>query len=226
MLSPPAGRLRPKGRVELLMIGAVFLVGLASSLVWLATAQRAWPGVMFERRVLMEEPMTAETPVQVWDRIRGLEAGRLSGPHVHLPGLAAQLALQMGELDEPRRKEVFEQGRSQTRLALAREPAAAHAWARLATYRMSAGGPSEAVVAALRMSIYAAPAMKSLVFWRIRMAGLCRAHWDPEFENLIRRQIVLGRRISAQKLAATVAGSHLEALSRQVSDEIGETLKR
>lgn len=68
------------------------------------------------------------------------------------------------------------------------------------------GGPSREAVSALHMSIYAAPAMKSLVFWRIRMAGLCHAYWDPEFKNLVKRQIVLAQRISPRRLAATLAG--------------------
>ena len=218
---PAFNHSRLAGRLELLILGAFFLAGLGSALVWLATAQRAWPGVMFERRVFRQEPMAPETPIQVWERIRGLETSWLPGSHVHLPGLAAQYALQMGTLDKPRRAEVFAQGRWETCVALAREPAESHAWARLATYRMLAGGPSATVVAALRMSIYTAPAMHSLVFWRIRMAGWCRAHWDGEFERLIKRQIVLASRISKRRLESSVAGTAMETFTRQVLAKSG-----
>jgi hypothetical protein len=42
-----------------------------------------------------------------------------------------------------------------------------------------------------------------------RQGHTCRAHWDPEFENLVKRQIVLAQRISPRRLAATLAGLNI-----------------
>ena len=218
---PTSNHSGPTGRLELLILGAVFLAGLGSALVWLATAQRAWAGVMFERRVFRQEPMAPETPIRIRERLRGLEAAWLPGLHLHLPGLAAQLALQEEGLSASEREALFAQGRLEICLGLARDPARSHAWARLASFRMLAGASGTAVVAALRMSIYTAPAMHSLVFWRIRTAGRCRAHWDGEFERLIKRQIVLASRISKQRLESSVAGTAMETFTRQVLAKSG-----
>jgi hypothetical protein len=185
---------RPAARLELAGLALVFLLGLGAALAWLAASHRAWPGVMFEARVLRQAPMAPGTALRAWERIRGLESDRLRGPHLHLPGLAAQLALVQGGLSREERAALLAAGRRATRLALAREPADPRAWARLAAHRLIAGGPSPHVVAALRLSIYTGPAVRSLVGWRLDLARRCRAHWDSAFEPLVRRQEVLVQR--------------------------------
>jgi hypothetical protein len=77
-------------------------------------------------------------------------------------------------------------------------------------------GLSEEVAAKLRMSIYSAPAKRSLIFWRIRMAGLCRDFWDQDFENLLTRQINLAWRISPRELCSVVSGTDMEDLVNEI----------
>lgn len=197
------------GRIQVLILTAVFLAGWAGAALWLVTAQKSRPGVMFERRIKQGTPVAEKTLIRMWQQVEGLDRTWLPGRHVHLPGLVSHLVIMNAGLPIDLRAAAVVGGEEATLNALAREPADAHAWARLAMFRHLKRGPSREVVSALRLSIYAAPAMKSLVFWRIRMAGLCQAHWDAEFEGLVKRQIVLAQRISPRKLAATLADANM-----------------
>jgi hypothetical protein len=202
-------RYKKAPRIQLLVLTAFFLAGWAAAALWVVTAHKSRPGVMLERRVTLGEPVPDSLLIRRWNQVEGLERTILPGRHVHFPGLVSQLVIMNPRLSFDLQAAALARGEASTLNALAREPADAHAWARLAMFRHLKGGPSREVVSALRVSIYAAPAMKSLVFWRIRMAGLCRAHWDPEFENLVKRQIVLAQRISPRRLAATLAGLNI-----------------
>ncbi|MGM0428546.1 MAG: hypothetical protein ACQEQ7_15080 [Thermodesulfobacteriota bacterium] len=195
------------------LLTAFFLAGFSAAAIWLATAHKSWHGVMFERKIKLEEEVSRKTLIKAWEQVQGLDRTFLPGRHFHLPGLVAQLVIMDDGLPIHLRAEALVSGKESTLNTLAREPADAHAWARLAMFRHMENGPSPAVVSALRMSIYAAPAMKSLVFWRIRMAGLCYVHWDPKFETLVIQQILLAQRISPRKLDKALSGTNMELWS-------------
>jgi hypothetical protein len=201
---------KPAKKFQLLILTAIFLAGLAAAASWLAKAHQTWPLVMFERAIKRGKGVSQKTLIRAWEQARYLDRGLLPNRHAHVPGLVAQLVVMHEGLPIHLRAEALVQGKESILNALSREPANAHAWARLAMFRHMGQGPSPAVVSALRMSIYAAPAMKSLVFWRIRMAGLCYVHWDPAFENLVKWQILLAQRISPSKLTEALSGTHIK----------------
>jgi hypothetical protein len=201
---------KPAKKVHLLILTAIFLAGLVAAATWLATAHQTWPLVMLERNINRGKEVSQKTLIRAWEQVQSLDSTFLPGRHVHVPGLVAQLVIMDDGLPIHLRAEALVQGKESILNALAREPANAHAWARLAMFRHMENGPSPGIVSALRMSVYAAPAMKSLIFWRIRMAGLCYVHWDPAFENLLKWQILLAQRISPRKLDKALSGTNME----------------
>ena len=203
-------------QVQLLVLAVIAIAGLAASGVWLWTAQKSWKAVMFERSINRDQEVSTETLVQVWEQSRNLDQTLLPGPHVHLPGLISQIVITDLEIPEEERALALIDGQESMRNALARDPAHSHSWARLAWYYYLLDGPSKEVVAKLRMSIYTAPAKRSLIFWRIRMVGLCRDFWDQDFENLLIRQINLAWRISPRELSSVVSGTDMEELVNEI----------
>jgi len=197
-------------QIQVLIIAVVAMAGLAASGVWLWTTQKSWKAVMLERSVNRDQEVSTQTLVQVWEQSRNLDKTLLPGPHVHLRGLISQIMIADLELPEKERALALIDGQESIQNALARDPANSHSWARLAWYSYLLDGPSEEVVAKLKMSIYTAPAKKSLIFWRIGMAEMCRNFWDQDFENLLTRQIYLAWRISPRQLSSAVSGTDME----------------
>jgi hypothetical protein len=206
----------PKRQVQLLVLAVIAIAGLAASGIWLWTSQKSWKAVMFERSVNRDQDVSTQTLVQVWEQSRNLGKTFLPGPHVHLPGLISQIMIADLEIPEEERALALIYGQESIQNALARDPAHSHSWARLAWYSYLLEGPSEEVVANLRMSIYTAPAKRSLIFWRIRMAGLCRDFWDQDFENLLIRQLNLAWRISPRELFSVVSGTDMEEMVNEI----------
>jgi hypothetical protein len=203
-------------QVQVLIIAVVAMAGLAASGVWLWTAQKSWKAVMFERSVNRDQDVSTQTLVQVWEQSRNLGKTFLPGPHVHLPGLISQIMIADLEIPEEERALALIYGQESIQNALARDPAHSHSWARLAWYSYLLDGPSQEVLARLKMSIYTAPAKRNLIFWRIRMAGMCRDFWDQDFENLLTRQINLALRISPRQLSSAVSGTDMEDMVNEI----------
>ena len=185
------------------------MAGLAASGIWLWTAQKSWKAVMLEQSVNRDQEVSTQTLVQVLEQSRNLDKTFLPGPHVHLPGLISQIMITDLELPEEERALALIEGQESIQNALSRDPAHSHSWARLAWYSYLLDGPSQEVLARLKMSIYTAPAKRSLIFWRIDMAGLCRDFWDQDFESLLTRQINLAWRISPRELSSVVSGTDM-----------------
>lgn len=207
------------------VIAGLALGGLVVAGLWLATAWQAWPGVVLESAVNHKEAVSPRTVMAVWERSRGLEEATLPGPHLHFAGLAGYKLVQDPGLSVYRRAEILLQAERATRQALLREPAEARAWARLAWFlhiRQAAAGQP---LAALRMSLYLAPADRDLVFWRLKMAAGYRAAWDADFEQLLRRQVSLGWRISPTRLVKTAKAARLEDWVRGVLSSDPEALE-
>ena len=202
------------GQLQVLIMGALALTALVLSLLWLLTAFNSWKGVMLERRVNQGQSISPDTLLSVWDQIKEVDKAFLPGTHLHLPGLAGQLIIMNQELPVETRAEVLLRSEESIINALTRDPAQTFSWARLAWFRHLEKGPSPEVVEALRMSIYTAPAKRSLLFWRIGMAGRSRMHWDQEFENLVRRQLIYGQRVSKTRLENVAGESGLDDLVR------------
>jgi len=213
-------------RAQLLILTLLALAGLGASGLWLWTAQKSCLGLMIERRISQDQPVSPKTLVQVWEQSRNLEQAVLPGRHLHLPGLLSQFIVFNHELPRELRAEALVEGQESAHMALARDPAHAHAWARLAGYSYIFNGPSPDTLAALKMSIYAAPAKRSLMFWRLNLAGACRDYWNEEFEDLIRRQIILAWRISPPRLAEIAVESDMVNLTRQVLSRSPQDLQR
>ena len=128
------------------------------------------------------------------DDFTGLRARRKLCFQIVAAGMAYTLVLD-GRLPVGRRAEILLQAERATRQALLREPAEPRAWARLAWFLHIRQGAAVQFLAALRMSMYLAPADTDLAFWRIKMAGPCRADWDAGFEQMLTRQVILGWRV-------------------------------
>lgn len=199
-------------QIQLVSIAVIAAAGFILSGLWFVTGQKSWKGVMLERRVNQGETISEKTLLDVWDKIKNTDQARLTGGHVHLPGLAAHLIIANNRIPLEKRARVLLDGEASIENALAREPAHSAAWARLAWLRYLQHGPSQEVLDALRMSVYTAPAKKTLVFWRIRMAAYNREYWDEGFESLIRRQVTYASRISQRRLDALLEDLSMEDL--------------
>jgi hypothetical protein len=217
---------KPKGRIQLLVAGLAALAALIFSLLWLYTAQSSWKGVMLERRINLEEQVSGETLVKVWEAIQDLDRSFLTGGHVHLPVLTGQLMVLDESIPPEDRARALFRAEDAALLALSREPAQSFSWARLAWFRYIQEGPSAESLSFLRMSIYTAPAKRSLIFWRLRLSALHRQFWDDDFENLVKRQIVFAWRVSPARLAATASESGIENLVREVLQGTSQDLER
>ena len=211
-------------RLELVAVAVIAVAGLAAAGLWAWTGQKSWKALMLERQVRMERQVSPKTLLEVWDRAQDLDKTFLPGTHVHLPGLVAHMMVMENRIPVEKRAAALVAGDASIRNALAREPAHAHGWARLAWFDQLYNGPSPDVVAALRMSVYTAPARNSLLFWRLESAGANSEYWDADFKNLLRRQVMYAWRVSPQRLAETVAKTPMEpvaadALSGSPEDE-------
>ncbi len=218
--------IKDTGRIQLLVAGLAALAALIFSLLWLFTAQNSWKGVMLERRINQGEQVSGQTLVKVWKDIQDLDSSFLTGGHVHLPVLAGQLMVLDDSIPLEDRGLALLRAEDAAFTALAREPAHSFTWARLAWFRYIQEGPSAESLSFLRMSIYTAPAKRSLLFWRLRLSALHRQFWDDDFENLVKRQIVFAWRVSPGRLAATASESGIENLAREVLQDSLQDLER
>jgi hypothetical protein len=202
---------------QLLFITTIALVGFGLSSLWLGTAQKAWKADMLKRITNQGRRIPNMLLLELWQKSENLDQTLLPGGHLHRPGLIAHLLLMDGTLPTELRSSVIDKGTEALCTALSREPADSLSWARLAWFRYLSKGAAPAVVAALRMSIYTAPAQKNLLLWRIHMAGLNLAYWDKDFEELLRRQIYLAWRISPARLNKAVTGTLMEKMVKETT---------
>jgi len=200
---------------QLLFVSVIALVGFCFSSLWLGTAQKAWKTDMLKRITNQGRQVPNMLLADLWQRSKNLDQTFLPGGHLHRPGLIAHLMLMGRTLPTELKASVTDNGTEALCRALSREPAYSLSWARLAWFRYLSKGAGPAVIAALRMSIYTAPAKKNLLLWRIHMAGLNMVYWDNDFEELLRRQIYLAWRISPARLNKAVAGTRMETMVRE-----------
>lgn len=206
---------------QLFVVVILAAVGLAASGLWLWTAQQAWKGVMLERRVGLGEQVSPETLVSLWQQTRALDQTLFPTQHVGLPGFVGQLLIMDQRIPLEVRSEVLADSIHATANALARNPASAHGWARLAWLNQMQGGPPEESVAYLRMSFFAAPAEKNLLFWRILAAGAHKKHWDDDFETILKRQIINAWRVSPKVLVQTAKDAGILSMAEEALAEQG-----
>jgi hypothetical protein len=218
--------IKDTGQLKLIIIGVGVLTALIFSLLWLFTAQSSWKGVMLERRINKGEQVSGQTLVKVWEDIQDLDSSFLTGGHVHLPVLAGQLMVLDESIPPEDRARALLRAEDAALLALFREPAQSFSWARLAWFRYIQEGPSAESLSFLRMSIYTAPAKRSLLFWRLRLSALHRQFWDDDFENLLKRQIVFAWRVSPARLDRAASESGIENLAREVLQDALQDLER
>ena len=224
--SEGAGKGRSRGRFQLLVVCLFALAGLLASGVWLWTAQEGWKGVMLQRQINLDRKISGERLFEVWKDLQGLDESLLPGRHVAYPALAGLLVILDESLPADVRTAVLRDAAASARNALAREPADASTWARLAWFAFLQKGPSPEVVSALGMSIYTAPSHRRLMNWRIEMAARNRAFWNDGFENLVRRQIQNSWEANPDRLAQAVLTSGLVPMAREVLAHDPEGSKR
>lgn len=207
-----------------LFLAAVSLCGLLVAGLWLVTAGKSWPGVLIERSILRNEAVSMDNFQAFWSTSAELIDTILPGSHLHLPGLVGYTLARSTNLPaHNHRAEILHQAEQRTRQALLRDPAAPHAWARLAWFLdIRQGSPIE-LLSALRMSMYLAPADTALVFWRIKTAARYQAFWNADFEHLLARQVAIGWRIAPHRLVQVAKTTQLHdwiraVLSRNVAD--------
>jgi len=153
------------------LIGAIALLGLVPTCLWLWTAWQQWPAQLVQRAISRGEPVDTATLQRVWADVQGVEEGLLPGRHLHLPGMIGQLLLERADLPAAQRREILLTAEQASRRALARDPADARAWARLAWFIELRRGPAAEMLAALQMSHYLAPTDPALLAWRDRAAA-------------------------------------------------------
>ena len=212
--------MRVHSRQHLLLAGLA-LCGFVAACLWLAGEWRDWPGVMIERAIKQQEPVATDKLLAFWEPNKEMGSPALPGRNPHLAGLAGYTLAQDTSLAVFQRAEMLLQAEQLTRAALSREPADARAWARLAWLLDSRKGPTDQLLAALRMSLYCAPADVHLVFWRLRSAATYRSAWDADLESLLARQVILGWRVSPARLAKVAKAGALQDWMRTVLHDHG-----
>ncbi len=154
-----------------MLITAIALLGLVPAILWLWTAWQQWPAHLVQRAISRGEPVDTVTLQRIWADTQGVEGSILPGRHLHLPGMIGQLLLERDELPADHRREIQLIAEQAARRALARDPADARAWARLAWFVELRRGPAAEILAALQMSHYLAPTDPALLAWRDKAAA-------------------------------------------------------
>jgi hypothetical protein len=208
--------IRKTAGIQFVLFFAVLFMALTVSLVWLWTAKNSWSGVMLERQVNAGKTISGGILERVWADAANLENSFLPGRHVHIPGLAGQLIVLDTSLPRTFRNGVRAALRPALTEALAREPAATFAWSRLCWLDLLLAGPNRQSLAALRMSVYTAPAKRSLLFWRLDALARHRVLWDEEIENLTRRQVAYAWKVASRKTLAWALDAGLVEMLRDV----------
>ncbi|MDW7712457.1 MAG: hypothetical protein SCH98_18490 [Deferrisomatales bacterium] len=213
-------------RREACLVVAAALAALAGAAVWLAAEGRAWPVFLVERLLLQGKEVPPEALHAAWERAPDPEEALLPGRSLHYRSLLAVPLTADPDRPLAERVELLAAALPDAESALARDPADAHAWARLAYLRHGLHGPSPAVVAALRMSVYAAPAQPDLLNWRLELAARSRDYWDPDFADLVRSQLLRSWEANPRALARTAAASGLAPLAREALARDPDALAR
>lgn len=212
--------------MQLPLIAAAALIGLATSALWLGAAWKSRPGTLLERALNRKETVPPESLKVLWEKSRRLEQSVLPGLHLHLPGLIGEKLVQDRRITVVQRVAILLESERAVREALRRDPAEPRAWARLAWFLQLRQGPVAQILSALRMSIYLAPNDRGLLFWRIEAAGAHRASWDAGFEELLKRQVHIGWRVSPARLVKAAGTAGLQDWIRSLLSEKPEDLKR
>ncbi|TVQ96279.1 MAG: hypothetical protein EA399_16145 [Desulfovibrionales bacterium] len=200
---PRSSRTGLARRLEPALILTVLVAALGLCLLWLFTATQTWPALQVERLLAMGETPSSAQLTTALEKSRGLDKTLLPGPHLHYP------ALLIAKLDTLREEDTIPDApllgiaRASLGQSLAREPVDADAWAQLAYFQYVLDGPSEDVIAALRLSIYIAPTKTDLLGWRLALAARNQAFWTPELTQMIRSQILLAWRDNPRRLVRT-----------------------
>jgi hypothetical protein len=212
--------------MQLPLIAAAALIGMAASALWLGTAWKSWPGTLLERAFDRKEAVPPGSLMVLWEKSRKLEQSLLPGTHLHLPGMIGEKLVQNRQIAVARRLEILLEAERVVREALRREPAEPRAWSRLAWLVQFRQGPAAQILAALRMSMYLAPTDLGLLFWRIEAAGVHRASWDAGFEELLKRQIHIGWRVSPARLVKAAKTAVMKDWVRSLLGEHPGDLER
>jgi hypothetical protein len=212
--------------MQLPLIAAAALIGMATSALWLGTAWKSWPGTLLERALNRKETVPPGSLKVLWEKSRNLEQSVLPGTHLHLPGLIGEKLVQNRHITAVQRVAILLESERAAREALRRDPAEPRAWARLAWFLQLRQGPAAQILSALRMSMYLAPNDRSLLFWRIEAAGPHRASWDAGFEELLKRQVHIGWRVSPGRLVKAARTAGMQDWVRSLLGEQPDDLNR
>ena len=193
--------------LEALLIALFASAVLFFAALWLTTEWRTWWRVPLQQQLDQGSAPSLESLQRLYVESHGVEQSWLSGSHLHYPGLVGQLLLEGHPLPLAERIEIGERSEKATRSALAREPANAQAWARLAWLRHLGYYPVSEILDPLRLSMQMAPAQRGLLLWRLELAAIYQSAWDEEFERLLERQVVYAWRASPRGLV-TLATKH------------------
>ncbi len=203
-------------RLESAMILTVLALTLGLSVLWLFTAIQTWPAMQVERILAMGETPSSAQLATALEKSRGLDETLLPGPHLHYPALLIAKLDTLREGDTLPDVHLLGVASASLLQSLAREPVDTDAWARLAYFRYVLDGPSEKVIAALRLSIYTAPASRDLLVWRLALAVGNQAFWTPELWQMFRSQILLSWMDDPRRLIRTALAHDLLPLVRLV----------
>ncbi len=213
-------------RREHLLILLAALAALACSGAWFATTAATWRAEQTQRLITQGTPVSRDTLLAAHALVRNPDSFLIPGPHLHLPAQLTASLLADGSDADQEDLELTLHAQELAMQALVREPAHSKTWALLAYARYTLDGPSKDALAALRLSIYTAPARPSLIHWRLALAARNHAFWDVQMANLVRGQILAAWRNNPRMLAQTAAANGLVPLARLVLSADPEELKR
>jgi len=143
------------------------------------------PGDPLSTAVERFTPLTAEQQTRFADSRRQGSAADL-----RQLGRMKLAAAESATPDEARR--LLDAAITDLEAALAQAPADGFAWADLALARLRRDGPTPTGLAALRMSVAAAPAERALVAWRLAVLFDHQSLFGPDDERALAQQILAG----------------------------------
>lgn len=178
---------------ENILILLIILAGLAASGTWLWTEWTHRRETILVERLLTGKPLTPGGLSRTMEEFPAPDHEILPGNHLFYASTLAVAAADMPDLPQAVRLKWLQQAQNALPHALAREPAHAKAWAYLAYIEWLLAGPNQQSVEALRLSIYASPADKQILLWRLKMADWNKEFWDDDFRGLLQRQAAIAR---------------------------------
>lgn len=214
-------------RLEYSLIFLIALLALGVSVAWFTAEKNAWRVSLVERLVLTGKQVDPKKLSWTLEQAANLESALLlvARPHAHAL-LSARLVATDQNLTPVRYLDIMHSARASAKRALAREPADAHAWARLAYFKHVLDGPAPEVLTALRLSIYFAPSQRNLILWRLGMAAQNQAYWDEKTAHLVRSQIRKAWRMNPRSLVIMAVTHELVPLVRVALVAEPEELQR